>query len=185
MHDARRMRGLQRVEHAEHQARRLARRQRAIALQLLGQRRPRDVFEDEIRLALLLVGLVHRHDVRMVQPAHAACLMQPLAHRRDVGTRAQQLDRYFAIQARVIDAARGTAALAARRRQRAHWCTLPLRGVPPRGTSRPKGPQGPLRGPGSGRGTALMRLSPARSPHRPRATRCASCRGSHCANPPA
>ena len=50
----------------------------------LGQRRPGDVLEHQVGLAVVHVGLEHRHDVRMGQPADVARLVQPVADRRGV-----------------------------------------------------------------------------------------------------
>jgi hypothetical protein len=97
------MRRLQRVEHAQHQRQRLVRRQAAARLQVLGERAAGHVFEDEVGAAVLHVGLEHRHDVRVREPADAARLLQPVRDvlRVDLGAGGDHLHRHLALQPRI------------------------------------------------------------------------------------
>ena len=91
----------ERVEHARHHLDRLAHRQRATRPQVRRERAARHVFEDEIRLLLVHVAFEHRHDVRVVEPAHAARFLEPLARRGGIGAGQHQLDGHLALQPRV------------------------------------------------------------------------------------
>ena len=103
VHHARSVRGMQRVENAQHHRDGFGRGQGAARLEVLRERRAGHVFEDEVRLLLVQVGLEDRHDVRMREPAHAARFLQPQIHVGRVrgGIGAHQLDRDFAFEARV------------------------------------------------------------------------------------
>ena len=58
-----------------------------------GQRRAGHVLEHQPGLRALLVGLEHRHDVRMRQPADGTRFVQPLADRLGIRRRIQALQR--------------------------------------------------------------------------------------------
>lgn len=100
MHNARRVRGRQRFQHAQHQRDSVARRQRAALAQQLGERATRHQFVDEVRLLIVLIGLEQRHDMGVGQAAHAARFLQPLTHQRAVGVggAVQHLDRHLAFK---------------------------------------------------------------------------------------
>ncbi len=95
--------GVQGVEHAQHHGHRFGGGQGATGLEVLRQRRPGNVLEHEVRLVFVQVGLEHRHDVRVREPAHAARFLQPLAHGGRSSGRfgPHQLDRHFTFEARV------------------------------------------------------------------------------------
>ena len=104
MDDAALVRGAQRVEHAEHQRHRLARRQGAAVLAQMGaERGTLDVLEHQVRPTaglLGFVGLEHRHDVRVRQAADRARFVQPGPDGVAVGL--EQLERHFTLEPRVV-----------------------------------------------------------------------------------
>jgi hypothetical protein len=102
--DALRMRRAQCLEHTAQEHNRGARRHGAAGAQRLGQRAATHQLEHQIRLAVGVVGLEHRHDVRMRQAADGARLVQPLIHRDRFGARQQQFQRHVAIQPLVVRA---------------------------------------------------------------------------------
>ncbi len=113
MHDALCVRRGQRVEHAQQQLHRLARRPLRAHAALRGERRTVDELEHQVGLAVGDVGLEHRHHVGVRQAAHRTCLVQPLAQFGGVGSRVEQLERDLALEARVVrqpDRGLGTAA---------------------------------------------------------------------------
>ena len=104
MHDAQGMGRAQRIDHAQHQLDRLARRHCAGAAQGLGQGAPRHQFEHQAGLAVDLVSLEHRHDMRMRQAADGTRLVQPLAQWLPRAVTGQQLERDLAVQPLVMGA---------------------------------------------------------------------------------
>ena len=78
MHDALIVRRRQRIQYTHHQFCSLSRRHGGLAAAGLRQRRAFDIFEDEIGLAVDLIGLKDRHHVRVAQAADGAGLVQPL-----------------------------------------------------------------------------------------------------------
>jgi hypothetical protein len=74
----------------------------AALAQVLRQRRPGDVREHQVGSALGLVGLEHRHQVRVRQSHHRARLVQPLVDRGRVARVLQQLERHLAIEPIVV-----------------------------------------------------------------------------------
>ena len=100
--DALGMRCGQRVQHLQQHAHRLAQRPRRALRAGLRQRRALHVLEDEVGPAVGLVGLEHRHDVRVHQPARRARALQPAGHAGRLERRRQHLDDHAAVQPRIV-----------------------------------------------------------------------------------
>jgi len=103
VHDARLVRGLQAVEHIHHQRHRIVRRAPPLLGQMLRQCAAGHVFEHDVGLQALHIGLEHGHDVRMGEAPYMARLTQPLLqHRRVLVLQGpHELDGHLALQARV------------------------------------------------------------------------------------
>ena len=103
VHHTRRVRRHQGAQHINHQGHGLGRCLGTLTAEHLGQRFAFHILEHQVGLLVLHISLKHRHDVGVVQAAHAARLSQPLAQGRGVRAlhRFHHLDRHFALQPRV------------------------------------------------------------------------------------
>ena len=85
-----------------HQVGRAHRWHRPMVAQCILQTATVNVFEDQIKIARLFTGVMDGHDVRMVQLADRARLIQQNGiHLRIRLGKVQRLDRHFALQLRI------------------------------------------------------------------------------------